>query len=205
MDSELGEGGLFVIGGLSASVNGILTSPDGETWTKSLLKAPSGLPSHVTGSVAAGEKYTFTHVSGLVTGQVFTHVGSVHTRTVILDTDGNTLVSDNGCTTWTYPSTSGTAGFTDRYNRLAWGQTGRTQGLFIAGGENSHIATSPDGITWTPCTSATAALGAGQTVSAIAWGRRDETTGTFIITSESGIIIRSQDGENWEVVNQDFH
>lgn len=201
---ELGDTGLFVVGGIASHITGIKTSPDGMTWTRTPLTVPADLHSEATGAIPTGERYPFGHLKGLAAGSIFSENGMAQIRVVILDHNGYTLVSDDGYT-WKYPSTSGAEGFNNYGNTLVWGQTGRNKGLFVAGGDNSMVSTSPDGIQWTPCPSATEALGPSKKISTMAWGPCDETMGAFIITSEDGIIITSHDAENWEYADHAPH
>ena len=59
--------------------------------------------------------------------------------------------------------------------------------LFVAVGNQGRVATSPDGVTWTPQTSGTAARLIGS-----AWG-----AGTFVAVGDGGTILSSPNGTNW--------
>ena len=66
---------------------------------------------------------------------------------------------------WTrQPSLQATAWSTSWVNALTWNGS-----VFVAGGANGNIATSPDGVTWTYQPSLRATAWSTNTVSALAW------------------------------------
>ena len=184
--------GQFVAVGINQTV---LTSPDGETWTRRTFPGGNSLTGIVhdgTRFVASGYRFSNAAQKGLVAlsedGVRWTTVnidagtvqfwGIAHGagRLVVVG-DGGTIYTSVDGTGWA-PATSGV---TNLLRSVAY-----ADGLFVATGDSGRVLTSPDGLTWTNRTLPVTNSFTGVARHAGRWVVRSFTT-----------IFSSADGATW--------
>lgn len=107
-----------------------------------------------------------------------------NSRFVGVGTAGRRLMTTDNGATWT----TGVIWSASQANRVVFGN-----GVFVAGGASSHLATSSDGITWTDYQT---------TIQATAFGTKDIWglcfgNGIFVAIGNSGVVVTSPDGVTW--------
>jgi len=180
--------GLFVA---VASSDGVMTSPDGITWTDRFTTATLYSVTYGNGQfVAVGGSVVRTSPDGINwTSRINGPVGSNDWRSVTYANGmyvavgiNNAIMTSPDGITWTQRSSVQTA---------AWYSVTYGNGLFVAtGGTNNLIITSPDGINWT---SRNSALTVG--ISEVIYAKN-----LFVAVSNApstGGIMTSPDGITW--------
>jgi len=183
--------GTFVAG----SGSGIMAySTDGETWT------------------AADVSHIFdTDEYGIIKGiNTIAYGGAAGQELFVAGGDMGTIATSPDGEIWTAvansPFVANSYGYVSGINAIAYGITSSGSGIFIAGDEEGHMATSTNGTTWTAATNNPLLViggGDGGGVGAIAYGITSEGSGMFV-AGEGGAEVRiaySSNGTTWATVD----
>jgi hypothetical protein len=177
--------------------------------------------------LTAGSKKSTGTVSGVSGGSLTLKPNNKPTTTFTATVSGSSLTALNGTITWTDDTTvaapgafsGGSGGGTMKWTDITYTTTAFEyyddyddetytadilaiaygNGKFVAVGDNSKIATSADGINWTPVTdSPFGTISSYNTIWAIAYGN-----GKFVAGGTSAIAY-SSDGVTWTTVTDDI-
>ncbi|MEI6316354.1 MAG: peptidoglycan-binding domain-containing protein [bacterium] len=183
--------GLFVAANSSAaSSNGVMTSPDGVTWT---LRNTAGITNNWYDVTWAANAPNGSGGQGL-----FVLVGASSGNGREVET------SPNGVT-WTFRSESFDANYAENYVSVVWSPT---VGIFVAFNytNNNEYISSSDGVTWTQHTAPNAPLPVDSAWSSVVWAATAPNglggQGLFVAVASSSAPITNQvmtspDGNNW--------
>ena len=129
--------------------------------------------------------------------------GDVSANWVVVGEGGIIAKSTNG-DTWTPTATvsgvSGKGGITSTARGVAYGQDGSGNGRWVAVGQGSVIAHSPDGNTWTPAAGSATIKGGITNAQGVAYGQDGLGNRLWVAVGATGVIAKSTDGNVWTTV-----
>lgn len=189
--------GLFVAANSSAaSANGVITSPDGVTWT---LRNTAGVTNNWYDVTWAANAPNGSGGQGL-----FVLVGASSGNGREVETSPNGI-------TWTFHAELFDLNFAENYVTVAWSPA---LGVFISFNytNNNEYISSTDGVTWTLHTAPNAPLPVDGIWNSVAWGATAPNGsgghGLFVAVASTGLIsnqvMTSPDGSSWTAHNAAF-